>query len=381
MPKMRIKTTVASWNGDTLSDNAKGFIRSFFNNATMYMYGVFNNNEYQHLSCAIQSKDVLRTSSDGTGDKLACAVCLPYKEGDIIDDGTDSFTVVGGTDCTIPDTENVLTSIVSQNLYLLNYSYDSDNNVTGNIECKLFIGNEVGITPYIGLNENKDANIKPSDITSEKPLRLTKVDNDGDSSEMKYTAHTDDFILVFKDGQSEFKNYRVFYNLNIVPFTIESEYNNMNYQKASEESDCNSIINNLNLFIGDDRDEPIGNSKQYMCYLQPNEITPDTAPYYKYRNNSDIIDFNSVFPLHLPNDTDHSDQATYVRGLVCANLFMYNTSGNPIAFSYDSEKLKFDSLGDPANEADKTDASIKDGITASYKTLTLAMYDSTFTME
>lgn len=380
MPKMRIKTTVAGWNNDTLSDNTKGFIRSFFNNATMYMYGVFNNDEYQHLSCAIQSKDVLRTSSDGTGDKLACAVCLPYKEGNIVGTGTSNFTVVGGNDCTIPDTENVLTSIVSQNLYLLNYRYDSDNNVTGSIECKLFVDNEVGITPYIGLNENKDANIKPSDITSEKPLRLTKVDNDGDSSEMKYTAHTDDFILVFKDGQSEFKNYRVFYNLNIVPFTIESEHNNMNYQKASEESDCNNIISSLNLFIGDDRGEVTGNSKQYMCYLQPKMITPDTAPYYKYRNNSDTIDFNSVFPLHLPNDTDHN-QATYVRGLVCANLFMYNTSGKPIAFSYDSEKLKFGSLGDPASETDKTDTSIKDGITASYKTLTLAMYDSTFTME
>lgn len=375
MPKMRIKTAVANWKGDTLSDNAKGFIRSFFNNATMYMYGVFNNDEYQHLSCAIQSKDVLRTSSDGTGDKLACAVCLPYKEDDIIGDGTDSFAVVG-TDCTIPDTENVLTSIVSQNLYLLNYRYDSDNNVTGSVECKLFVDNEVGITPYIGLNENKDANIKPSDITSEQPLRLTKVDNDGDSSEMKYTAHTDDFILVFKDGQSEFKNYRVFYNLNIVPFTIESEYNNMNYQKASEESDCVSIINNLNLFIGDDRGEATGNSKQYMCYLQPTE---STTSYYKYRNNSDTIDFNSVFPLHLPNDTD-PNQATYVRGLVCASLFMYNSSGHTVAFSYDSEKLELYSFGDPASET-KTDTSIIDGSTTSYKTLTLTMYDSTFTTE
>lgn len=376
MPKMRIKTTVAGWDGDTLSDNAKGFIRAFFNNATMYMYGVFNNDEYQHLSCAIQSKDVLRISSDGTGDKLACAVCLPYKEDNIVATGTNNFTVVGGTYCTIPDTENVLTSIVSQNLYLLNYNYDSDNNVTGNIECKLFIGNEIGITPYIGLNENKDANIKPSDITSKKPLRLTKVDNDGDGSDMKYTAHTDDFILVLKNKSNELTKYRVFYKLNIVPFTKDPEYNNMVYNKDSEKDDCSSIINNQNLFIGDDRVEH-ADGVQYMCYLQP---TGSTTTYYKYRNNSNTIDFNSVFPLHLPNEADPSDQATYVRGLVCANLFMYNTSGKSIAFSYDSEKLKFDSLGDPASETDKTDTSI-DGSTTSYKTLTLTMYDSTFTTE
>lgn len=375
MPKMRIKTTVAGWNNYTLSDNAKGFIRSFFNNATMYMYGVFNNDEYQHLSCAIQSKDVLRTSSDGTGNKLACAVCLPYKEGDTVNTDTSNFTVVGGNDCTIPDTENVLTSIVSQNLYLLNYKYDSDNNVTGDIECKLFVGNEVGITPYIGLNENKDANIKPSDITSKEPLRLTKVDNDGDSSEIKYTAHTDDFILVFKDSINEPKYYRVFYNLNIVPFDVATN-KDMIYNKDFEKNDCSNIISSQHLFIGDDRGEYTG-SKQYMCYLQPTESA--VSYYYKYRNNSDTIDFNSAFPLHLPNDID-PNQATYVRGLVCANLFMYNPSGHPIAFSYDSEKLKFDSFGDPASE-DRTDTSIIDGSTTSYKTLTLTMYDSTFTTE
>ena len=363
MPQMRVKATVADWNDSSLiGDNARGLIKTFFNNSPMYAYGSFTDDgTYDHMSCCWQSNEVVfidNSISEGSDISLdrTVAMCLPYSESSLVV-ADDAVPVVGNKDCGVyPDVNTTLTRALTQRMYLNEYKYNEP--ITGNVMCKLFASNSVSTCAYIGTNENiDDEKIKPSNVTVETPLLAVRPYKNTSSSEVLYLANTSDFILSLKKAKSNIKEYhRVFYKIGIVPFEIREEEKEADYSIEDTDGVAAHMINDCHIYFGDENITVDGN-KSLMCYFVD---AASSQAVYKFcvKLSSpvmyDAIPTNVILPFYIYPDTN-------LRGLVYMQLFAYDaSSGIDYEFNInDNTSVLFNCVGIPKYNG-KTSTEIDD---------------------
>lgn len=309
MATTRIKAHINNWNSIINDSKKLSLINFFMNNSKLFMYGVFDGDKYQHLSC--NWENTYRAVHCDTNGELFIAkdkcssytLNIPYTDEDVFtnDDPNSAdyppYAALADKEYKFPLVNSSLVENVTSMKYI-KYYYNESPEPRAEI-CCVPITNSIKLTTYVNGEDNTDPNIKPYSISNSDKLFSTYITKFGSvtNNTVNYDLESDTFTISSGGSHTTAK-----YKFGIWPFDIRP-----NGSIKDTEIDVNEIKDNYKFVLtaGEYKitngDQVDNDSKPVVFYFTQEDVTPTCVLLqtdYK-ENDYNVLPRNLIFPLFL----------------------------------------------------------------------------------